>query len=853
MEVNVLKQLYRIIILIIVFVASLYYFGRNIKEVVFNIDNTTEMEEVSFPLITIKTGDNRINLLHGYSSNLDANKVRETVVPINQEKAFEVLINEENYDIKKLNYEVREFVGNSLVESDSISVFEEAGEQKTAKIKLQSQLEVEKEYAVKLTLITSKSEKMYYYQRIKLYDNAHLKEKLDFVLQFHDSIMDKAKAEGITRYLEPSGDADNSSLAYVNINSSLELITWGKLNPTILTEIIPGVVEIYEDTASVTLDYFLEAEVAGQMEIYRVREFYRVRYAPDRMYLLNYERHMESIFDIGLASVSQSELKLGITADLSLPYVSGGDKTKLAFVRNRELWFYDLAGNEITKVFSFRQEKPDYTRDLYDQHNIRILNMDAEGNIDFMVYGYMNRGQYEGKVAIILYRFVRAESRIEEQVYIPVDEPYQLLKESLGSLSYLNSNEVFYFQAYHSIYSFNLITKELEQIASNVGQDQMMVLEDINYVVWQETADVSKSKQINIMDLETGRIDAIAAKTGYNIRLLGMIDSNIIYGYVKEGDISSMIDGSLLVPLSTLEIADVDKEVRKSYNKEGYYVSGIEVKNNIIELRRVKRQGEGTGEYFIPAAPDYIINQENEEPALINSRSRVTDQALTEYYMTLPSGVAMEKMPKVLATVNTVISEDPTVRPTHTEQTRLCYYAYIEGDIKDSYENAAEAIAAARDGIGVVLNNSNQIIWERGIKLSKNTISRFETMSYQATPGATVENCLQQILAYQGVTVTRDQLEVKNSSAYEVLKKYSKYAPVRLTGITLDDALYYVSKGRPVLAMTGREDAVLIYGYDTFNILVVNPATGSRVKMGIQDSTQMFEGAGNIFLSYLGQ
>ncbi len=848
-----LKQLYRIIILIIVFVASLYYFGRNIKEVVFNIDNTTEMEAVSFPLITIKSGNNTINLLHGYSSNLDANKVRETVIPIGQEKAFEVLINEENYDIKKLNYEVREFVGNSLIESDSISVFEEAGEQKTAKIKLQSQLEAGKEYAVKLTLITSKSEKMYYYQRVKLYDNARLKEKLDFVLHFHDSIMDKAKADEITRYLEPSGDADNSSLAYVNINSSLELITWGKLKPTILTEIIPRVVEIYEDTASVTLDYFLQAEVAGQLESYRVTEFYRVRYAPDRMYLLNYERHMESIFDIGLASVSQNELKLGITADTSLPYLAGGDKTKLAFIRNRELWFYDLAGNEITKVFSFRQEKPDYTRDLYDQHDIRILNMDAEGNIDFMVYGYMNRGQYEGKVAIILYRFVRAESRIEEQVYIPVDESYQLLKENLGSLSYLNSKEVFYFQAYHSIYSFNLITKELEQVAANVGQDQVIVLEDINYVVWQETADVSKSKQLNIMDLETGRIDAITAKTGYNIRLMGMIDSNIIYGYVKEGDISSMIDGSLLVPLSTLEIADVDKKVRKSYNKEGYYVSGIEVKDNIIELRRVKRQGEGGGEYFIPATPDYIMNQEKEEPALINSKSRVTDQALTEYYMTLPNGFVMDKLPRVLATVNTVISEDPTVRPAHTEQTRLRYYAYIEGSIKGAYENASEAIAAAKDGIGVVLNSSNQIVWERGIRQQKNTISRFETMSYQATPGATVENCLQQILAYQGVTVARNQLEVKNSSAYEMLKKYSKYAPVRLTGITLDDALYYVSKGRPVLAMTGREDAVLIYGYDTFNILVVNPATGKRVKMGIQDSTQMFEAAGNIFLSYLEQ
>ncbi len=845
-----LKQLYRIIILIIVFIASLFYFSSDIKEVVFDMDNTTKMEAVSYPLVTIKTGDNTINLLHGYSSNLDANKVRETVAPISSDQTFEVLINEENYDIKKLNYEVREFTGNSLIDSDSISVFETAGEQKTAKIKIQSQLQKAKEYAVKITLITSASEKMYYYQRIKIYDNAHLKEKLDFVLNFHNSIMDKGKAEEVSKYLETSAAADNTSLAYVNINSSLELVTWGNLKPDILTEIVPEVIEIYEDTASITLNYFVQAEVAGQEERYRVTEFYRVRYGTDRMYLLNYERHMESIFDIKLASVSQNELKLGITTDLELPYTAGADKTKLAFIRNRELWFYDLTNNEITKVFSFRQEKPDYIRDMYDQHNIRILNMDVEGNIDFMVYGYMNRGQYEGKVAIILYRFVRAEGRIEELVYIPVDEPYQLLKESLGSLSFLNSKEVYYFQAYNSIYSFDLITKKLSLIAENVGQEQVMVLKDINYVVWQETADITKSKKVNIMNLETGSIDNITAKEGYNIRLLGMIDSNIIYGYAKDGDISSRIDGSVLVPLSTLEIASIDKKVLKSYNKDGYYVSGIEVKDNIIELKRVKRMSEG-GKYFTAAPPDYIMNQESEEPALINSNYRVTDQALKEYYMTLPNGFAMTGEPKVLSTVNTVIAEDPTVRLEHMAQTKLTYFPYIEGDIKGSYENASQAIEAAREGIGVVLNNNNQIVWERGVKLSKNTITRFETMSYQATPGQTIENCLQQMLTYQGVTVTRDQLNIKTSSAYEVLKKYSKNTPVRLTGITLDDALYYVSKGRPVLAMTDDDDAVLIYGYDTFNIMVVNPATGSRVKIGIQDSTQMFEAAGNVFLSYL--
>ena len=151
--------------------------------------------------------------------------------------------------------------------------------------------------------------------------------------------------------------------------------------------------ENYTDIASFVLEYMISANVSGIPELYQVREYYRVRYSTDRMFLLNYERNMEALFDVQLTSVSKSQLKLGITNEPSTVYLTSPDKMKLTFIRNRELWFYNFEDNEIVRVFSFRQENTDYIRDVYDQHDIRILNMDAEGNIDFMVYGYMNRGQ----------------------------------------------------------------------------------------------------------------------------------------------------------------------------------------------------------------------------------------------------------------------------------------------------------------------------------------------------------------------------------------------------------------------------------------------------------------------------
>lgn len=848
-----LKYIYRVIILICIFVASIYYFSKDIKEVVFNLDNTTVMEDATFPLVTIKSGENEINLLHGYSSNLNANTVREAVTPLDLTQTFEVLINQESELIKKLNYELREVVNNELIETNSVSVFGESDDKKSAKIKLNAELVPEKEYAVKITLITSESKKMYYYHRIKIYDNSYLKEKLGFVMEFHNAIKNKDAAKGMEQYLEPEKDADNTSLSYANINSSLDLISWGSLRPTFLTKVIPTIKEIYTDVALVELNYYIEAEITGVKEQFKVTEYYRVRYSKNRMYLLNYERRMEALFNINLASLSKNELKLGISSDYKVSFLTSADEKKLAFVRDRELWFYDLKDNEITRVFSFCQEKTDYLRDRYDQHDIRILSMDAEGNLDFLVYGYMNRGQYEGKVAILLYQYLRAENRIEELVYIPVEEPYQTLKENLGEFAYVNSKEVFCFQINNNIYSFNLITRELSEIATDIRRDQIVVIKDLNYVAWQENSDPELSENICIMNMDTGDIQKISTQAGYHIRLMDKIDSNIIYGYVKDGDITTLVDGSVIAPLTTVVIASVDKKILKSYFTAGYYVSDIEVNDNVIDLFRVQKTNVNGMETYVTTTNDYIMNQVKENLPFLKVTTRVTEQALTELYMTLPAGFTMTELPKVVTTVNTVISEDPTVRLQKVQQEQVYYYPYVMGGIQGAYEEAADAVEVARDSIGVVINNRQQLVWERGVKSTQNIISEFEEMTWTTSSDHTIESCLNLILSYQGVKVSNEQLAITNRSAYDVLKEYSKFIPVCLTGITLEDALYYVSMNRPVLAMSDAGNAVIIYGFDAFNIMIIDPKTNKVDKMGMQSSTDLFAGAGNVFLSYLGE
>jgi hypothetical protein len=248
---------------------------------------------------------------------------------------------------------------------------------------------------------------------------------------------------------------------------------------------------------------------------------------------------------------------------------------------------------------------------------------------------------------------------------------------------------MFYIQAYNYIYSYNLITRELSQIAENVTANQLVVLDDINYAAWQDNSDPKKSKNIIIMNLETGDTESISSEEGYSIRLMDRIDYNLIYGFVKEKDISSMIDGNILAPLSKIEIASVDKKVLKSYSRPDFYISGLEVKDNIVELRRVQKVTENGRDAYTLAPSDYIMNQVKTKAKASQVTSRVTDQALTEYYLTLPKGFVMGTVPKVQNTVNTVIDEDPTIRLPVSAQQQIYYYPYISGEIEAAYDNAA--------------------------------------------------------------------------------------------------------------------------------------------------------------------
>ena len=83
----------------------------------------------------------------------------------------------------------------------------------------------------------------------------------------------------------------------MTIHSSFNQITWGDLKVDIVTQPDIFIKELTEQTGSFTMEYLASIRDGRDTNYYRIREYYRIRYTPDRMYLLDFEREMDQIFD----------------------------------------------------------------------------------------------------------------------------------------------------------------------------------------------------------------------------------------------------------------------------------------------------------------------------------------------------------------------------------------------------------------------------------------------------------------------------------------------------------------------------------------------------------------------------
>lgn len=829
----------RPVVLVAVFVLAFF-----ISSSIMNRDNqgiVTEMKECTFPTITAMYKDRQINRMYGYADAMEQGTIRGGITLLDEANKLPIQIQTYGTEVTAISYQVRSLDASRLIEETTVEDFKAADNQIDVYLNIQDLLEDKKDYQLIIQLSTQADEDIYYYTHIRRDGEYYAQENLNFVLDFHEKTCTKTAGDEIVKYLESNTAGDNSSFHKVNIHSSYELVTWGDLQLLERKDMDITLSEINNQTAVVNLSYQVVLKnKAEEEEHYNVSEYYRVRYTKDRMYLLDFERTMDQIFEIDNGVVYSTAIQLGIT-DSDVEYQETKDGKSVSFVQEGELFAYNSSEHSMAKVFGFWNKGSD-VRYRNQQHEIKIIHVDEQGNTDFVVYGYMNRGIHEGKVGVSVCHYDSTTNSTEEYAFLETAQSYEVLKTEVGQLMYLNEDKIFYINLKNNLYKIDMNTRKTELLLENASSDTFAVSEDSTLLVMQKK-DAMNSDELTYLNLSSGKEKKITCGEGERIRPIGFIGEDFIYGIALASDVYADGNGQVIFPMYKIVIEDTKGEIKKTYEPSGIYVLSYEITDNVLELGRVTKSDAG----YVQVENDQIIHSSGKNSNNITVKTITTDLKKKECQLEFGFSLSTAKK-KCLQPMEVFLENVKNITLDGTGSPKG-YYVYAKGRMDNLYTNAATAVQKADAQAGVVVTVNQEYVWERMKRQSGYQISSLETVS-TSTGYTSLQACLLSLLHFNASSADPVAMLEQGMSALDILQKeLGEDKVVNLTGVTLDQALYCVDRGYPVLAATASGEYVVLCGYNELNTIVMDPVKGTTGYVGMNDSKAMFEGAGNLFIA----
>lgn len=842
-ESRMKKTIIRIAVCVVVFLASALIIGSIMNQGHNNM--TMEMAPATLPMITMESGGVACNELHGNTVEMDVAYQKDCITLLGEGRQANFTVDTFGREITGISTEVRSIDGSRLIENSEVTGWKANGKSFSVSLTLKDLIDTNTQYSLTLILELEGEQKVYYYTTILWNDDVHISEILEFATDFHGKLYDKEVAKELTKYLEPNSKlTDNGTFHKVNIHSSFQQITWGSLEPVQEDAASIRLTQISGNVASLLMDFVVSTGEGKNKIYYNVEEYYRVRYTSERMYLLDYERTMTQIPDT-TRMYANDKILLGIT-DENVGMMESADGNTVVFSDMGQLLSYNAATNRLTVIFSFYDKDNADRRTLYDNHGIKILDVDEGGNVKFAVYGYMNRGRHEGETGIQIISYDNSLNTIEEEVYIPYSKSYAVLKDEMEQLLYRNRQQHVYFFLENGVYDVDLENRSAEQLVSIRQDDSLQVSENHEIIVWQEGDDINHSNQLNVRNLNTGEQTVIRAEDGEAIRPLGFMGEDIIYGVARESDIRTENSGQIFYPMYKVCISNSSGDNLKEYGQDGIYIVDCAIEGNQITLSRIQRSENGSYQEILD---DQIMNNVEEEPG--QNKVVTADIDIYERYVQIQTKTTIDTRTIKVLNPKEVVFEGGRELTLDAVSEVSRYYVYNAYGVQGIYSAPGKAVKEAYDSSGVVANDRGITVWLKGNRVSRNQIMAIKEESVTDQKNS-LTVCLDNILRHAGITRNTEYDLAQGKTAIQILEENMTGVQVLdLSGCSLDAVLYYVNQDIPVLAILEDGEAVLVTGFNEFNVVIMEPSTGKLYKKGMNDATAWFAENGNHFITYM--
>lgn len=808
-----MKKLIKAGVLLIIFVAALI-----VSSLVINRgsgDQIVDMGAPTLPRVWFTLNGEKVNVLSGYVRDMDIPAMRDTITPLEADGTVDMTVETDGNEISGVQYTVYSMDGEEVYTEGEAPELSDTG---TVTLSLSDGLSDSVREAVLKIVLTVDDRKISYYTRIERSDNINAADCLAYAVDFHTNALDGTNAEEMELRLEPNEESDNSTYQTVNIHSDITHIQWGDLEPQVTSDVEWSIKESNTVYTSILAKY--QVSCIGDNEetgVYNVKEFFRIREMGDTIYLLDYNRDLQKVFTGSPDTIDEKGVLLGIASD-DLQYETNEDETIVAFVQERDLWLYSRESGELYQVFSFSDAEGSDERSRNDQHAVRIISMDNSGNLAFAVYGYMNRGTHEGEVGVGIYYFSVPDNVIEEKAFIPSTKSFAIAEDELGKMVYYNHSEkMLYVLAEGTLYQIDLDRNEQETLAENLTEDQYTVSDDGRLMAYQTDDSASV---IQVMNLESGDSYEVSAEDGETLRPLGFIHSDFVCGRMRSEDAGQTVSGEEITPMYAVEILNSknEKVAEYSFTDSGIYTTDILIDGNLLTLNRVEKRDS----VYSTAEQEYITNNEERKETTVSLETYSTDRMQRQLRLTFAD--AAENTDVAVMKPHQLTTGEPlTITLSGTDTTEK-FYVYGMGELVAVYDKAAYAIQRAEQVSGVVISSAQAYVWERG---NRDLAYSTDAEAFQKEGG---ETSLQACERY--------------------MEQYGAHR-VDLTGCRLDQVLYVINKGRPVIAVIDGDHAVLLTGYTTSDITYIDPDNGQESTVSVSDMEELTDQGGNTFIGYI--
>lgn len=814
-------------ILFLIFIAALViYFvsARNTMEK----ENTvyTSMEEPSLPVVYTKLNGKEINCLHGYMQDMGNQAARDSISVLPENRELGIKITEYGNTITGISYEVRNLSLDRLIERTDITEWDSSEGITTAVLPIQNLLMRNEPYYLTLNVSTSESQ-IRYYTRIVWPDNNYAYDMVSLAEEFSRKSLDYEQARELVSYLETNDTEDNSSLGHVTIRASFSHLTWDGLDVEMAGEPQVTLQEFDGIMGQVKVRYTVAiTESDNTRTLVDTEDNFTMKWNEKRIYLMNYERNANEMFTGEREAFSGKRILLGITNDNMIKSVKSPKSRYLAFKTGGDLWCYDQTDNELVRIFTFDSSKDDGIRSRYDRHDVKILSVQEDGTVDFLVYGYMNRGKYEGRMGVIYYSYDAEKDTVNEKFYLASSESFEKVREDVNNLSYLSQNSMMYLMLEGSVYGIDLKSNESLVVAQGLTKGSFAVSGDGSRIAWQDGASLYESEKVHVMDFNTAQKQEIAGAEGDFVRVLGFVGNDLIYGFSSSGDKWIVNGRTKGMPMYAMYIVDNEMQVESEYRKDGIYISDVVAEDGRIHLKRLVRLSEN--QYMYQDQDTIVCNQKVDDGELKGIGYFASQDRGRVYYVQADSDLNGDKVdisaPKAFS-YEFSSTLDISYASTAQADTGMVFHAYGGGHYLGSSRSFSTAVDMAYGQMGFVTDGNQHIVWDR---INRGPIRNIKS------PVEEARKMTKYLESFDGSRMYEEGLILIDAG-----------------GCSLNQILYYIDKGIPVIAYVDAGRYVLLSGYDQYNVTLYDPQTQETTKMGLNDATEYFKVLQNDFLCAL--